>query len=131
MDLVRDRSHGQAFWNTVQRFNNEQWMTHFPSTFNFVLDLIGPVPQRRNANYRNTIDPRRRPAIILWWFATLTALLLQCALIPNRCKKPGLLPIHTEINSGPTRVTKQGQPTRVNPFIHKINPGPTLVGGLV
>lgn len=42
---VRDRSRGRAFRETVQRFDNEQRMTHFRmsrSTFNFALDLTTP-----------------------------------------------------------------------------------------
>lgn len=69
----RDRSHGDAFWATVESFPDEQWMAHFRmsrGTFQYLLDLLTPALTRQKTNFRKPIAPNRRLAIVLWWYAT-------------------------------------------------------------
>lgn len=70
---ARDRSHGDAFWSTVENFPDEQWMAHFHmsrGTFQYVLDLLTPVLTKKKTNCRKPIAPNRRLAIVLWWYTT-------------------------------------------------------------
>uniref|UniRef100_A0A3Q0SLE1 DDE Tnp4 domain-containing protein n=1 Tax=Amphilophus citrinellus TaxID=61819 RepID=A0A3Q0SLE1_AMPCI len=39
------------------------------ATFDYLVELLGPAIKRRRTNYRVPIEPRRRLAIALWWFA--------------------------------------------------------------
>lgn len=69
---VRNRSSGQNFWSTAESFNEEQWKAQFRvsrATFEYLVELIGPSIKRRRTNYRVPIEPRRRLAITLWWYA--------------------------------------------------------------
>ncbi|XP_075062068.1 uncharacterized protein LOC142150776 [Mixophyes fleayi] len=70
---ARERSHGEAFWSTVETFEEQQWMQHFRmsrGTFNYVLDLITPAFSRKATNFGKPIPPCRRLSIVLWWYAT-------------------------------------------------------------
>ncbi|KAG7218053.1 hypothetical protein INR49_020663 [Caranx melampygus] len=69
---VRARLPGQNLWATAEAFDDEEWKAQFRvsrATFDFLLELIGPAIKRRRTNYRVPIEPRRRLAITLWWFA--------------------------------------------------------------
>ncbi|KAM3610041.1 uncharacterized protein V6R79_024345 [Siganus canaliculatus] len=69
---VRDRGSGRNFWAAAECFDDEQWKSQFRvsrSTFDFLMERIGPAIKRRRTNYRVPIEPRRRLAIALWWFA--------------------------------------------------------------
>ncbi|KAM4573926.1 uncharacterized protein PAE49_008645 isoform 1-T1 [Odontesthes bonariensis] len=69
---VRKRSPGQNFWGTAELFDDDQWKSQFRvtrGTFDHLVGLIGPAIRRRRTNYRVPIEPRRRLAIALWWFA--------------------------------------------------------------
>uniref|UniRef100_A0A672ZJ56 DDE Tnp4 domain-containing protein n=2 Tax=Sphaeramia orbicularis TaxID=375764 RepID=A0A672ZJ56_9TELE len=69
---VRNRSPGQNFWSEAKSFDNDQWKAQFRvnrTTFDYLLELIGPSIVRRKTNYRKPIEPRRRLAVTLWWFA--------------------------------------------------------------
>ncbi|XP_069384517.1 uncharacterized protein [Paralichthys olivaceus] len=69
---VRDRGPGQNLWATAEAFDDEEWKAQFRvsrSTFDFLLELIGPAIKRRKTNYRVPIEPGRRLAITLWWLA--------------------------------------------------------------
>ncbi|KAM8751452.1 uncharacterized protein AB9X84_013010 [Acanthopagrus schlegelii] len=69
---VRNRSPGQNFWSSAQSFDDEQWKAQFRvcrATFDYLLERIEPAIKRRRTNYRVPIEPRRRLAITLWWFA--------------------------------------------------------------
>uniref|UniRef100_A0A3B4T4H9 DDE Tnp4 domain-containing protein n=1 Tax=Seriola dumerili TaxID=41447 RepID=A0A3B4T4H9_SERDU len=66
------RRPGQNLWATAEAFDDEEWKAQFRVsrvTFDYLLDLIGPAIKRRRTNYRVPIEPRRRLAITLWWFA--------------------------------------------------------------
>lgn len=70
---VRDRRHGESFMQTVEAFQEEQWMAHFRmsrATFGFILDLLTPVLRKQTTKFRQPIAPNRRLAIALWWYAT-------------------------------------------------------------
>ncbi|XP_071318000.1 uncharacterized protein [Trachinotus anak] len=69
---VRARRPGQNLWATAEAFGDEEWKAQFRvsrETFDYLLELIGPAIKRRRTNYRVPIEPRRRLAITLWWFA--------------------------------------------------------------
>lgn len=69
---VRNRSPGQNFWSSAELFDDEEWKAQFRvsrATFDYLVDRIGPAIRRRRTNYRVPIEPRRRLAITLWWFA--------------------------------------------------------------
>uniref|UniRef100_A0AAQ5Y718 DDE Tnp4 domain-containing protein n=1 Tax=Amphiprion ocellaris TaxID=80972 RepID=A0AAQ5Y718_AMPOC len=69
---VRNRTAGQNFWATAESFDDDQWKAQFRvsrATFDYLVELIGPAIKRRRTNYRVPIEPRRRLAITLWWFA--------------------------------------------------------------
>lgn len=69
---VRARLPGQNLWAAAEAFDDEEWKAQFRvsrATFDFLLELIGPAIKRRRTNYRVPIEPRRRLAITLWWFA--------------------------------------------------------------
>uniref|UniRef100_A0A3Q1GDL9 Retinoblastoma-like 2 (p130) n=1 Tax=Acanthochromis polyacanthus TaxID=80966 RepID=A0A3Q1GDL9_9TELE len=69
---VRNRTAGQNFWVTAESFDDDQWKAQFRvsrATFDYLVELIGPAIKRRRTNYRVPIEPRRRLAITLWWFA--------------------------------------------------------------
>uniref|UniRef100_UPI0037E91488 uncharacterized protein n=1 Tax=Semicossyphus pulcher TaxID=241346 RepID=UPI0037E91488 len=69
---VRSRSPGQNLWSVAEQFDDEEWKAQFRisrATFDFLLEQIGPAIKRRRTNYRAPIEPRRRLAIALWWFA--------------------------------------------------------------
>lgn len=69
---VRSRSSGHTFWTSVDFFNEDEWKAQFRvsrHTFDYVLEQIGPAIKRRRTNYRVPIEPRRRLAIALLWFA--------------------------------------------------------------
>lgn len=69
---VRNRSPGHNFWASVDSFNDEEWKAQFRvtrDTFDYLLERIGPAIKRRRTNCRVPIEPRRRLAITLWWFA--------------------------------------------------------------
>ncbi|XP_076026160.1 uncharacterized protein LOC143015901 [Genypterus blacodes] len=67
---VRKRS--QTFWAAAEDFDEEEWKSQFRlsrSTFDYLAELIGPAITRRRTTYREPIEPRRRLAIALWWYA--------------------------------------------------------------
>ncbi|KAK2880658.1 hypothetical protein Q8A73_023356 [Channa argus] len=69
---VRYRGPGQNFWSMAESFDDEEWKAQFRvsrATFNYLIELLGPAIKRRRTNYRVPIEPRRRLAITLWWFA--------------------------------------------------------------
>ncbi|XP_028285726.1 protein ALP1-like [Parambassis ranga] len=69
---VRNRRSGQNFWATAELFDDDEWKVQFRvtrATFEYLVELIGPAIKRRRTNYRVPIEPRRRLAITLWWFA--------------------------------------------------------------
>ncbi|RVE72158.1 hypothetical protein OJAV_G00058770 [Oryzias javanicus] len=69
---ARRRTRGENFWATAQSYDEDAWKAQFRvsrSTFDYLVKLIGPAIQRRRTNYRAPIEPRRRLAITLWWFA--------------------------------------------------------------
>ncbi|XP_068168749.1 uncharacterized protein [Antennarius striatus] len=69
---VRDRSTGRNLWSSAESFDEVEWKTQFHvsrATFDFLLQQLGPAIKRRRTNYRLPIEPRRRLAIALWWFA--------------------------------------------------------------
>lgn len=69
---VRKRSPGRNFWAVAELFDDDEWKAQFRvsrATFDYLLKLIGPAIRRRRTNYRVPIEPRRRLAITLWWFA--------------------------------------------------------------
>lgn len=69
---VRDRSSRHNLWASAELFNDEEWKAQFRvtrATFDYLLEQIGPAIKRRRTNYRVPIEPRRRLAIALWWFA--------------------------------------------------------------
>ncbi|XP_070828658.1 uncharacterized protein [Chaetodon trifascialis] len=69
---VRNRSPGQNFWSLAESFDDEEWKAQFRvsrATFDYLVEQIGPAIKRRRTNYRVPIEPRRRLAITLWWFA--------------------------------------------------------------
>uniref|UniRef100_A0A3P9HCQ4 DDE Tnp4 domain-containing protein n=1 Tax=Oryzias latipes TaxID=8090 RepID=A0A3P9HCQ4_ORYLA len=69
---ARRRIRGENFWATAESYDEDAWKAQFRvsrSTFDYLVKLIGPSIQRRRTNYRTPIEPRRRLAITLWWFA--------------------------------------------------------------
>ncbi|XP_018534971.1 uncharacterized protein LOC108885223 isoform X2 [Lates calcarifer] len=69
---VRTRSTGQNLWEAAEAFDDEEWKAQFRvsrATFDYLVELIGSAIKRRRTNYRVPIEPRRRLAIALWWFA--------------------------------------------------------------
>ncbi|KAK3573530.1 hypothetical protein QTP86_026997 [Hemibagrus guttatus] len=70
----RDRPHGEVFWsNVLANFDDEQWVDHFRmsrSTFEFLLGLVETKLRRKSTRWRKALEPRRRLAIVLWWYAT-------------------------------------------------------------
>lgn len=70
----RDRPHGEVFWsNVLANFDDEQWVDHFRmsrSTFEFLLALVEEKLRRKSTRWRKALEPRRRLAIVLWWYAT-------------------------------------------------------------
>ncbi|XP_038561358.1 protein ALP1-like isoform X2 [Micropterus salmoides] len=69
---VRNRSAGQNFWRSAESFDDEEWKAQFRvsrATFDYLVEQVGAAIKRRRTNYRRPIEPRRRLAITLWWFA--------------------------------------------------------------
>ncbi|XP_063817743.1 uncharacterized protein LOC135056457 [Pseudophryne corroboree] len=69
----RERQHGQVFMQSVLNFQDVQWKCHFRMsrhTFHYLLDLMSPALSRQTTNFRSPIEPSRRLAIALWWYAT-------------------------------------------------------------
>ncbi|GAA6231458.1 putative nuclease HARBI1 [Lates japonicus] len=69
---VRTRGTGQNLWEAAEAFDDEEWKAQFRvsrATFDYLVELIGSAIKRRRTNYRVPIEPRRRLAIALWWFA--------------------------------------------------------------
>lgn len=69
---VRHHMPGPTFWTLAESFDDDQWKAQFRvsrTTFDFLLEEVGPVVERRRTNYRNPIEPRRRLAIALWYLA--------------------------------------------------------------
>lgn len=69
---VRDRSSGYNLWSSAESFDDEEWKAQFRvsrATFDYLLEQMGPAIKRRRTNYRVPIEPRRRLAIALYWFA--------------------------------------------------------------
>ncbi|CAM4299969.1 unnamed protein product [Leuciscus chuanchicus] len=68
------RPQGAVFWsNVLENFNEDQWWQHFRmsrDTFEFVLQLVELSLRRKLTNCRKPLEPRRRLAIVLWWYAT-------------------------------------------------------------
>ncbi|KAJ8384919.1 hypothetical protein AAFF_G00197270 [Aldrovandia affinis] len=68
------RPHGQLFWSSVlNNFDEEQWREHFRmsrNTFEYVLQLVEATLRRKTTRWRKPIEPQRRLAIVLWWYAT-------------------------------------------------------------
>ncbi|XP_063775475.1 putative nuclease HARBI1 [Pseudophryne corroboree] len=70
---TRDRPHGDVFMETVEAYQDEEWMSHFRMsrpTFQYLLDLLTPALTMQTTHYRTPIQPRRRLVIALWWYAT-------------------------------------------------------------
>lgn len=71
---TRDRPQGEAFWsNVLANFDDEQWVDHFRmsrSTFEFILGLVEVKLRRKSTRWRKALEPRRRLAVVLWWYAT-------------------------------------------------------------
>lgn len=69
---VRNRSSEHNFWSSVKLFDDDEWKAQFRvsrATFDYLLEQVGPVIKRRRTNFRIPIEPQRRLAIALWWFA--------------------------------------------------------------
>ncbi|XP_042337979.1 protein ANTAGONIST OF LIKE HETEROCHROMATIN PROTEIN 1-like [Plectropomus leopardus] len=69
---VRNRSPGHTFWTSADSFDDAEWKAQFRvsrDTFSYLLERVEPAIRRRRTNYRVPIEPRRRLAIALWWFA--------------------------------------------------------------
>lgn len=70
----RERPHGEVFWsNVLANFDDEQWVDHFRmsrSTFEYILGLVEAKLRRKSTRWRKALEPRRRLAIVLWWYAT-------------------------------------------------------------
>lgn len=69
---VRDRSSEHNFWSSVQLFDEDEWKAQFRvsrETFAYLLEQVGPLIRRRRTNFRVPIEPQRRLAIALCWFA--------------------------------------------------------------
>lgn len=71
---TRQRPHGEVFWsNVLANFDDEQWVDHFRmsrSTFEYILGLVEAKLRRKSTRWRKALEPRRRLAVVLWWFAT-------------------------------------------------------------
>lgn len=71
---TRERPHGDVFWsNVLANFDYEQWMDHFRmsrSTFEFLLGLVEAKLRRKSTRWGKALEPRRRLAVVLWWYAT-------------------------------------------------------------
>uniref|UniRef100_A0A3Q3K840 DDE Tnp4 domain-containing protein n=1 Tax=Monopterus albus TaxID=43700 RepID=A0A3Q3K840_MONAL len=69
-----ERPHGQVFWSSVlNNFDDKQWKEHFSmsrSTFEYVLQLVKDTLKQKTTRWRKPIEPRRRLAVTLWWYAT-------------------------------------------------------------
>ncbi|GAA6099856.1 protein ALP1-like [Tachysurus ichikawai] len=70
----RERPNGEAFWsNVLANFDDEQWVDHFRMsrrTFELLLELVEVKLRRKSTRWRKALEPRRRLAIVLWWYAT-------------------------------------------------------------
>lgn len=69
---VRNRSSEDNFWSSVELFDDDEWKAQFRvsrATFDYLLEQVGPAIKRRRTNFRVPIEPKRRLAIALWWFA--------------------------------------------------------------
>lgn len=69
---VRNRSSEHNFWSSVELFDDDEWKAQFRvsrATFDYLLEQVGPVIERRRTNFRVPIEPQRRLAIALWWLA--------------------------------------------------------------
>lgn len=69
---VRRRGPEPGFWSSAKLFDEDQWKAQFRvsrATFAYLLDHVGPHIRRRATNFRRPIEPPRRLAIALWWFA--------------------------------------------------------------
>ncbi len=68
------RPQGAVVWsNVLKNFTADQWRQHFRmsrTTFEFVLQLVERSLRQKTTNWRKPLEPRRRLAIVLWWYAT-------------------------------------------------------------
>lgn len=71
---TRQRPDGDVFWaNVLANFDDEQWVDHFRmsrSTFEFIFGVVEAKLRRKSTRLRKALEPRRRLAIVLWWYAT-------------------------------------------------------------
>ncbi|XP_056155569.1 uncharacterized protein zmp:0000000634 isoform X2 [Lampris incognitus] len=71
---LRESRHGRVFWSSVlENFGDEQWLCLFRMsrrTFELLVTELEPSLKKQTTNYREPIEPRRRLAVALWWFAT-------------------------------------------------------------
>ncbi|KAL2094272.1 hypothetical protein ACEWY4_008991 [Coilia grayii] len=69
-----DRSSGEVFWSDfLENFDDEQWRHHFRMTrctFEFIFTLVEPVLTHQTTSFGKPLEPRRRLAVALWWYAT-------------------------------------------------------------
>ncbi|KAJ0069750.1 hypothetical protein NL108_013304, partial [Boleophthalmus pectinirostris] len=59
------------FWQSAQRFTDEEWKAQFRvtrATFTHLLQLLESSITRKKTHIRMPIDARRRLAIALWWY---------------------------------------------------------------
>lgn len=62
-----------SFWPSIEKLGDAQWKSHFRmtrDTFDYLVEILAPSITRKTTTFRRAIDPRRRTAIALWWFAT-------------------------------------------------------------
>lgn len=71
---IKERPQGDVFWsNVLANFDDEQWVDHFRmsrSTFEFILGFVEAKLTRKSTHWRKPLEPRRRLAVVLWWYAT-------------------------------------------------------------
>lgn len=70
--VVPNPKRRQNFWTMAQRFNDDEFKSQFHvsrSTFDHLLQLIGPAIKRKETTSVVPIEPGRRLAITLWWLA--------------------------------------------------------------
>lgn len=69
-----DRPSGNVFWTDVlQNFDDDQWRLHFRmtrATFEFIVNQLAPELTHQTTRWRKALEPRKRLAIVLWWYAT-------------------------------------------------------------
>lgn len=57
---VRNCSSEQNFWSSVELFDDDEWKAQFRvsrATFDYLLEQVGPLIQRRRTNFRVPIEP--------------------------------------------------------------------------